>query len=43
MHNPAMVKRMNEDMNRVMAMPDVQEKIEQYGAEDGDGYPEKFT
>jgi hypothetical protein len=35
--NPAMVKRMNEDMNRVMAMPDVQEKFEQYGAEDGGG------
>ena len=41
--NPAMVKRMNEDMNRVMAMPDVQEKFEQYGAEDGGGTPEKFT
>lgn len=40
--NPAMVKRMNEDMNRVMAMPDVQEKFEQYGAEDGGGTPEKF-
>ena len=41
--NPAMVKRMNEDMNRVMAMPDVQEKFEQYGAEDGGGTPEKFS
>jgi hypothetical protein len=30
-------------MNRVMAMRDVQEKFEQYGAEDGDGSPEKFT
>ena len=38
-----MVKRMNEDMNRVMAMPDVQEKFEQYGAEDGGGTPEKFS
>ena len=41
--NPAMVKRMSEDMNRVMAMPDVQEKFEQYGAEDGGGSPEKFA
>jgi len=41
--NPAMVKRMNDDMNRVMAMPDVQEKFEQYGAEDGGGTPEKFS
>jgi tripartite-type tricarboxylate transporter receptor subunit TctC len=39
----AMVKRMNEDMNRVMAMPDVIEKFEQYGAEDGGGTPEKFA
>jgi tripartite-type tricarboxylate transporter receptor subunit TctC len=39
----AMVKRMNEDMNRVMTMPDVIEKFEQYGAEDGGGSPEKFS
>jgi len=39
----AMLKRMNEDMNRVMAMPDVIEKFEQYGAEDGGGTPEKFA
>ena len=39
----AMVKRMNEDMNRVMAMPDVIEKFEQYGAEDGGGTSEKFA
>ena len=38
-----MVKRMNEDMNRVMAMPDVIEKFEQYGAEDGGGTSEKFA
>jgi len=40
---PAMVKRMNEDMNRVMSMPDVMEKFEQYGAEDGGGSAEKFS
>jgi len=41
--SPAFVKRMNEDMNKVIAMPDVQEKFEQYGAEDGGGSPEKFA
>ncbi len=40
--NPAFVKRMNEDVNRVMAMPDVIEKFDQYGAEDGGGSPERF-
>jgi len=41
--NPAMVRRMNEDMNKVLTMPDVQAKFEQYGAEDGGGTPEKFA
>ncbi|UUZ63397.1 tripartite tricarboxylate transporter substrate binding protein [Polaromonas sp. P1-6] len=40
---PAMVQRMNEDVNKVLAMPDVQEKMEQYGAEDGGGSTEKFA
>ena len=39
----AMARRMNEDVNKVLAMPDVQEKMEQYGAEDGGGSAEKFT
>jgi tripartite-type tricarboxylate transporter receptor subunit TctC len=39
----AMVQRMNEDVNKVLAMPDVQEKMEQYGAEDGGGSTEKFA
>jgi tripartite-type tricarboxylate transporter receptor subunit TctC len=39
----AMAQRMNEDINKVIAMPDVQEKMEQYGAEDGGGSMEKFT
>ena len=38
----AMVARMNEDINKVLAMSDVQEKMEQYGAEDGGGSTEKF-
>jgi tripartite-type tricarboxylate transporter receptor subunit TctC len=39
----AMAKRMNEDMNKVLLMPDVAEKFKQYGAEDGGGTPEKFA
>ena len=38
----AMAKRMNEDINKVLAMPDVAEKFEQFGAEDGGGSAEKF-
>ncbi len=38
----AIAKRMNEDINKVMQMPDVIEKFEQYGAEDGGGSPERF-
>ncbi|NML15280.1 Bug family tripartite tricarboxylate transporter substrate binding protein [Azohydromonas caseinilytica] len=39
----ALVKRINEDVNRALAMPDVIEKLEQSGAEDGGGSPEKFA
>ncbi len=39
----AMARRMNEDINKVLLMPDVMEKFEQYGAEDGGGTPEKFA
>ena len=38
----AMAKRMNADITKVLAMPDVAEKFEQYGAEDGGGSNEKF-
>ena len=38
----AIVKRMNADINKVLLMPDVAEKFEQYGAEDGGGSTEKF-
>ncbi|MFC5522012.1 Bug family tripartite tricarboxylate transporter substrate binding protein [Polaromonas jejuensis] len=38
----AMARRMNEDINKVLLMPDVAEKFEQYGAEDGGGSSEKF-
>ena len=37
-----MARQMNEDINKVLLMPDVIEKFEQYGAEDGGGSPEKF-
>lgn len=39
----AMARRMNEDVNKVLAMPDVQEKMDQFGAEDGGGSIEKFA
>ncbi|NBS46194.1 MAG: tripartite tricarboxylate transporter substrate binding protein [Betaproteobacteria bacterium] len=39
----AMAQRMNDDINKVMAMPDVQEKMDQFGAEDGGGSIEKFS
>ena len=39
----AVVRRMNEDINKVLAMPDVMAKFEQYGAEDGGGPAEKFA
>jgi tripartite-type tricarboxylate transporter receptor subunit TctC len=39
----AMAKRMNEDANKVMLMPDVMEKLEASGAQDGGGSTEKFA
>ena len=38
----AMAKRMNEDVNKVMQMPDVLEKLAASGAQDGGGSIEKF-
>jgi tripartite-type tricarboxylate transporter receptor subunit TctC len=34
--------RINQDVNTVLAMPDVQERLDTYGAEDGGGSREKF-
>ena len=34
--------KINRDVNTVLAMPDVQERLDTYGAEDGGGSPEKF-
>ena len=39
----ALVQRMNEDINKILSMPDVQEKMDQFGAEDGGGSIEKFA
>lgn len=36
------VARINSDVNQVLAMPDVMSKLEDFGAEDGGGTPERF-
>ena len=36
-------QKINRDVNTVLAMPDVQEKLDTYGAEDGGGTAEKFA
>jgi tripartite-type tricarboxylate transporter receptor subunit TctC len=36
-------QKINADVNTVLAMPDVQERMDQYGAEDGGGTSEKFA
>ena len=39
----AIAQKVNRDVNTLLAMPDVQEKLDTYGAEDGGGSAEKFT
>lgn len=39
----AIADKVNRDVNTVLAMPDVQERMDTYGAEDGGGSREKFT
>jgi tripartite-type tricarboxylate transporter receptor subunit TctC len=36
-------QKINRDVNAVLAMPDVQERLDTYGAEDGGGSSEKFA
>ena len=36
-------QKINQDVNQILAMPDVQEKLDTYGAEDGGGTSEKFA
>ncbi|WP_194723798.1 Bug family tripartite tricarboxylate transporter substrate binding protein [Noviherbaspirillum malthae] len=39
----ALAQRMNDDVNKVLSMPDVMERLDQYGAEDSGGTREKFA
>ena len=39
----SIVQKVNHDVNLVLAMPDVQEKLDTYGAEDGGGSADKFA
>lgn len=39
---PAIVQKVNADVNAALAMPDVQERMQTFGAEDGGGTPERF-
>jgi len=39
----AMAKRINEDVNKVLVMPDVVQRLDASGAEDGGGSTEKFA
>jgi len=40
---PAMADRINADINRALAMPDVQERLAQVGAEDGGGSRQRYA
>ncbi|HZF81032.1 MAG TPA: tripartite tricarboxylate transporter substrate binding protein [Rubrivivax sp.] len=40
---PAIAQKVNRDVNTILAMPDVQEKLDTYGAEDGGGSADKFA
>ncbi|MEF7617278.1 tripartite tricarboxylate transporter substrate binding protein [Aquincola sp. MAHUQ-54] len=40
---PALVRRINQDVNTVLAMADVQERFEGFGVEDGGGTPEQYA
>ena len=37
-----MVQRMSEDINRVLALPDIAQRLDEFGVEDAGGSPEKF-
>ena len=39
----AIVQKINRDVNTILVMADVQDKMDTYGAEDGGGTPEKFA
>ena len=39
----ALVQRMSDDINRVLAMPDIAQRLDEFGAEDAGGSPQKFA
>ncbi|HET9977471.1 MAG TPA: tripartite tricarboxylate transporter substrate binding protein [Burkholderiaceae bacterium] len=41
--NPGLIKRMNEDINKALALPEVVERLGASGAEDAGGTPERFA
>ncbi|MES2957771.1 MAG: tripartite tricarboxylate transporter substrate binding protein [Pseudomonadota bacterium] len=41
--SPSIVKRMNEDVNRALQIPEVAERLASAGAEDSGGTPERFS
>jgi len=41
--DPSLVARMNDDMNYVLVQPEVAEKLQSYGAEDGGGSAARFA
>ena len=41
--NPAYLKRLNEDVNKILASPEVVERLSASGAEDSGGTPERFA
>lgn len=40
---PALVRRFNADLNKVLAMPDVAARLAEFGAEEGGGTPQAFA
>lgn len=40
--SPELVTRINSDVNKILALPDVAARLEEFGAEDGGGAPERF-
>lgn len=41
--DPALVRRMSDDINRVLVQPDVAARLAEFGAEDAGGTPQKFA
>jgi tripartite-type tricarboxylate transporter receptor subunit TctC len=41
--HPGLIKRMNEDVNKALALPEIVERLATSGAEDAGGTPERFA